>query len=108
MFLADGQVAVDHSLQTVQVLSLLIGVGLPIAVAFVTKSTTSPSTKSILLATFAALSGIATTAVNDIHHFDVFQAVLTALTTFVVAVATHYGLWKPTGVSAKVNSVGIK
>lgn len=105
---ADGQVVVDHSLQTVQVLSLIVGVFLPIAVAFVTKTVTSESTKAILLALFSAAAGLITAFINSPDGFDLFQASLTALTTFVVATATHFGLWKPTGVAAKVQSVGIR
>ena len=40
--------------------------------------------------------------------YDVGVALLAALPAFVVSVASHYGLWKATGVSAAVQSVGAK
>jgi hypothetical protein len=34
--------------------------------------------------------------------YDVFAGLVTAITVFIIAVALHFGLWKPTGVAAKV------
>lgn len=103
-----GQVGADTNLKQVQVLSLLIGTVLPIVVAFVTKTVTSPSTKAIVLAALAAVSGYGTEYLSGTATFDWWSALLTWLTTFIVTVAMHYGLWKPTGVTAKVQEVGVK
>jgi hypothetical protein len=92
---------------TVEVVSMVVGVLLPILVGLVTKAVTSPSTKAILLAALSALSGFLTEFVevaNSGAAFQVDQALLTWLMTFVVAVAVHYGLWKPTGVTAKAQN----
>lgn len=102
----DGQVVVDHTVQIVQVFSLLVGVFLPLGVGLVTRVVTSEAKKAWLLAGLSAVSGFLTTFINDPHSFNWFQAVLTALTTFVVAVAMHFGLWKPTGVAANLQAAG--
>lgn len=97
---ADSVNPAATSISTVQVASLLIGVFLPILVGFVTKEVTSPTTKSLLLLALSAVSGFLTEFVNS-ADFVWQQALLSTIVTFVIGVATHYGLWKPTGVSAK-------
>lgn len=100
---ADSQVVVDTGINQVQVLSVLIGVILPIVVGLVTKRVTSESVKAVLLAFLAAVSGFVTEAINVGGFNDSFNwtaALLTWVMTFVAAVAAHFGLWKPTGVSA--------
>ena len=108
---ADDQVVVDDTLAQVQVFSLIVGVFLPILVGLVTKVTTSSSTKAVLLAALSAVSGFLTELVNAGGFggdFDWLSATLTAITTFVVGVALHFGLWKPTGVAVKAQTVGVK
>jgi hypothetical protein len=87
-------------LNTVQVASLLIGVFIPILVGLVTKRTTNTAVKSILLLALSCTSGFLTEYVNS-NNFIWQQALLTSVITFVIGVATHYGLWTPTGVTAK-------
>lgn len=90
-----------HStLNAVQVASLLIGVFIPILVGLVTKRTTNRSVKSILLLALSAVSGFLTEFVNS-ANFVWQQALLTSVITFVIGVATYYGLWTPTGVTDK-------
>ena len=108
---ADDQVVVDSSLHQVQVFSVILGVFLPLLVGLVTKVTTSASTKAVLLAALAAISGFLTEAVNAGglgDEFDWWGAILTAITTFVVAVGLHFGLWKPTGASVKAQQMAVK
>lgn len=107
--LADTAV-VDETLHVVQVISLLVGVVLPVLVGLVTKVTTSESTKAILLAALSAVSGFLSEygAAVGAGTFNWFDALLTAITTFVVAVAMHYGLWKPTGVAARAQATGVR
>jgi hypothetical protein len=94
----------QHStLNAVQVASLLIGVFIPILVGLVTKVTTSPALKSILLLALSAVSGFLTEFVNS-ANFIWQQALLTTVVTFVIGVATYYGLWTPTGVTAKAQA----
>lgn len=90
-------------LNTVQVASLLVGVFIPILVGLVTKRVTAASTKALLLAGLSAVSGFFTEYINS-ANFHWQQALLTTIVTFVIAVATHYGLWVPTGVTAKAQA----
>lgn len=98
-----GEVDIDPTahtgFSTVQVASVLIGTLLPILVGLVTSRVTSSRTKALLLAGLSALTGFLTEYVNS-DNFVWQQAFLTAVVTFVTAVAAHYGLWRPTGASA--------
>lgn len=91
------------------VLSACVGVILPVLVGIVTKKLTSPAVQAVLLAFFAAVSGFLSqwlAAINGGAPFSWQVAAFTWLMTFVTAVATHYGFWKPTGVSSAVQSKG--
>lgn len=96
---------VANSISTVQVVSILVGTVLPILVGLVTKTVTSPTIKAVLLLALSGLSGFGSEYIND-PNFVWQQALLTTVVTFVVGVATHFGLWQPTGVTAKVQAIG--
>jgi hypothetical protein len=105
--LADSQVGPADSgdnLHLVQVLNVVVATVLPLLVALVTKTTTSPGAKAWLLAFLTVLGAFITTYVNNPDSFDVWGAVLTAITSFLVSIGLHYGLWKPTGVATKANA----
>lgn len=100
----------ETSINTVQVASLLIGTVLPIVVGIITSKVTAKRTKALALALLSAVSGFLTeyvTAADGAGQFHVDQALLTWLMTFVVAVAVHYGFWRPVGVSARAQAVGV-
>jgi predicted membrane-bound dolichyl-phosphate-mannose-protein mannosyltransferase len=92
-----------------QLLGLILGTLLPLVVALVTTRWTSSRWQSVLLAALAALDGLLSTLWQT-HQtgapFDLLGAAVTALGAFVVGVATHYGLWKPTGASGALLDVG--
>lgn len=94
----------------IQILSLILGVVLPILVGLVTTRATDAGAKAVLLALLAAASGFGTELLDALANsgaFDWGSAGLSWLGTFLVAVATHFGLWKPTGVSGFVqDSIG--
>lgn len=92
------------TLNTVQVASLLIGVFLPIVVGLVTKHTTNPAIKSLLLLALSGVSGFLTEFVNS-ANFNWQQALLTTVVTFTIGVATYYGLWNVTGVTDKAQDL---
>ncbi len=103
------QVVFDFSTTGIQVLSLLVGTVLPLLVGLVTKVSTSPGTKATLLAALSAASGLLTELLASAQanvSYDLAQGLLTAVATFIVAVGMHYGLWKPTGASAKAQQIG--
>ena len=91
-------------------LALLVGTFLPILVGIVTKELASSGLKATVLAALSGAAGLANGAIVADGAFTK-EALYAAFTTWVVAVATYYGYWKPTGaaskVAAKTHSVGI-
>lgn len=92
------------SIDPVQVLTLVVGTSLPVLVGLVTTRVTHSGVKGVTLALLAALTAFASEALSAATTeipFDVGAAGVLALGVWVTAVATHFGLWKPTGVSDK-------
>lgn len=81
---------------TATLVSVLVSVVLPLLVGLVTKASWSGSLKAMLLAALSAITGVATTflAATPEHPFVWQVAVLNAVIAWVIAVATHFGLWK--------------
>lgn len=94
---------ITFDVPVVNLLMLLAGVVLPVLVGLVTTRATSAGAKAILLAVLAVATSIVTeliAALQDGTPYNLGLALLLGLGTFIVAVSTHYGLLKPTGVSA--------
>lgn len=85
--------------------TLAAGVLIPIVVNIVTKEVASSSVKSVLLLVLSAVAGLATVAISG-GGVVTDAALLNAAVTFVVAVASYYGFWKPTGVSRTLAEKG--
>lgn len=99
---AAGDPVVDTSPATIQALALVVGVFIPILVALVTKASMHPGLKAGLLAAFSAVTAALTEWLNSPgDNFVWSQFLLTFVETVVVAVAFHYGIWKPTTVTEK-------
>lgn len=89
--------------QTTAFITLVVTVFLPVLVGLVTKASTSSGVKACLLAFLSAVTGVASALIEsgtEDVSFDLYPLVLSAVSVFVIAVATHYGLWKPTLVTA--------
>lgn len=85
-------------------LTLLSGVVLPLVVGLVTTRDTNPNRKAVLLAALSVLIPLVSELGNALSTgaaYDLGTALMTALGTFLIGVGLHYGLWKPTGVSAR-------
>jgi small basic protein len=80
---------------------LIVAVVIPLVVGIITKEVTSPGIKAIVLAALAAVAGLATAYIDSNGVFSQ-QALQDAVTYFIVAVGSYYGLLKPTGVTAAV------
>lgn len=96
-------------MDTLSLANLAVGVLIPIAVAFVTKEVTGSGVKAITLAALAAVSGV---LMNYIDVGSITEdSVTQAVTNFIIAVATYYGLWKPTGttgtIQTKTSEIGL-
>lgn len=90
------------SITLAQLISLLVGTLLPILVAVVTDRAASGAAKAVALLGLAAVSSFLSewlVALNSAETFDFAQAAFGVLTTFIVAVAVHFGFWKPVGAS---------
>ena len=97
------------SLDPALVIALLVSTILPVLVGLVTTRVTSGGVKATLLALLALVTSLLTElgrAIADGVPYDVGLGLLLALPIFVVSVAMHYGLWKPTGTSAAVQARG--
>jgi hypothetical protein len=84
------------------IIQLLVATILPIMVGLVTTRVTSAGRKAWLLASLALVTSVLVewgSALNAKETFDIGVALIAAIPTFAVSVATHYGLWKPTGVT---------
>lgn len=90
------------------VIQLLLSVILPIGVGLVTTRVTSSAKKAWLLAGLtlvtSLLAGLGEALANN-TPFDVGVALLLAIPTFAISVATYYGLWKPTGIGGAAQDV---
>lgn len=87
----------------VQVLGLVIGILLPLLVGIVTKTSTNPAIKATLLAGLSLVTNILTGiehALASHTEFNLGNALVLGLGTFIVAVASHLGFWSPTRVTA--------
>ncbi len=106
---AAAAVAVAFTLDAAAVVQLLVAFVLPVLVGLVTTRATSAGLKAWLLAALSLVSSLLVELGRTIAAggvFDVGVALLLALPAFVVSVASHYGLWKPTGVSLAAQDVG--
>jgi len=92
-------------------LGLVVSTILPLLVGLVTKTVTSSSWKAVWLALLAAASGLLAellAATQAGRPYDFGIGLITALVGFITAVGMHFGLYKPTGLSTKLQRVGMK
>jgi hypothetical protein len=93
------------------ILGLLVSTILPLLVGLVTTRVVAGGVKALLLAALSAITGLLTellASVNAGTTYDAGTGLVLALTSFLIAVGLHYGLWKPTGASNAVQSVGAR
>lgn len=99
----------DFNISLLQALTFLVAVVSPVLVGLVTTRVTSSGRKAVLLAAVAAVTGFGSEIINALNTqtlYNLGDGLVAALTAFVIAVAFHYGLWKPTHVSDKALAVG--
>lgn len=86
--------------------AVLWGAVLPLLVGLVTTRTTNAGAKAVLLLALNLLAGVLAGFFDSPAGFDWKGAAVTAVASFVIGVATHYGLWKPVGASSALQAVG--
>lgn len=99
------------SVSLYQLVGILISVIIPIAVDLVTQRLAAPRVKSLVLAGLTALNGFLLEFVQSVDSntaFHLEQALLNVLVGFVIATATLFGLWRPTGVSGSTGAVATR
>lgn len=97
------------TLDLAALIQLAVAFVLPVVVGLVTTRVTSAAVKAWLLAGLTLATSLLVElgrAVETGTTFDLGVALTAALPAFIVSVATHYGLWKPTGVTATVQAIG--
>lgn len=106
---ATNSVAVAFTLDPMMVVQLVLAVVLPILVGLVTTRVTSAGTKAWLLAGITLVTSLLTElarAISSGGTYDLGVALLVAIPAFAISVASHYGLWKPTGVAGAAQDIG--
>ena len=104
----DQAVAIEFNLPPALIVGLIVSTILPILVGLVTTRVTNSSWKAVILAALAAVTGLLTELLASINAgtaYDLGNGLIFALTSFLVATAMHFGLWKPTTVSKKAQEV---
>lgn len=83
-------------------LSLVVTVLLPVLVGLLTKASWSGRAKAILLLALSAVNALVTSgleAANTGVDWEFIPVLYTIVINFMIAVAVHFGLWKPVGTS---------
>ncbi|MFI1485801.1 hypothetical protein [Streptomyces sp. NPDC020747] len=94
----------NESLDKAYWIGLLISVVLPVLVGLVTKQVTHAGFKAVLLLALSTLNGFLVEYANPGPGYDFGTAVILTLVAFAVGALSHFGLWKPTGVSGKAQA----
>ena len=91
------------------VTQFLIAFVLPTLVGLVTTRVTASGAKAWLLAGLTLVTSLLLELARALEAgvvYDLGAALMLALPAFTVSVAAHYGLWKATGVTDKVQELG--
>ena len=85
-----------------QMWALLVGFLMPLLISALQRSTWPNPLRALIAFLACAVAGLVTAWLGgDFNTTDIVSAVLVVLTT---ALATYKGLWKPTGVSPRIES----
>lgn len=96
-------------LDTAYWIGLLISVVLPVLVGLVTTRVVNASVKAVLLLALTAATGFVTEfAAPHPSGYSVASAVILWVVSFATGVLSHFGLWKPTGVTYKAQDLGTR
>lgn len=99
------------TINAVMLLTLLIQVVLPLLVGLVTKRMHPAWAKAVLLVVLTLVNQYFTgwlVAAQGGQHFNFVAYAWNVIFGFVVSVASHYGFWVPTGITAVAQSSLVK
>jgi hypothetical protein len=108
---APAVLAVAFAPSWVQLLTLLVTVVLPILVGLVTQRETNSGRKAVILAVLSAVTGFGSELLSALvqgQTYDAAAGLFTAVTALIVAIALHFGIYKPTGIAGKAQDVGAR
>jgi hypothetical protein len=90
-------------------LGLLVSIGLPVLVGLVTTRVTNAGIKAVLLLALSTATGLVTEYMGP-HDagYSVGTAAVLALVSFGTGVLSHFGFWKPVGVSGRAQDSFVK
>lgn len=91
----------NPDLSRAEIIGLLVTLVLPVLVGLVTTRVTSAGKKAALLLALTAITGFLVELGNAGPDYNVGSGVFYTVVGFLVAVATHFGFLKPTGVSGR-------
>jgi hypothetical protein len=86
-------------------LTMIIAIFLPMLVGLVTKQVASENVKAVLLLLLSAVAGTVVSWQNNNGTFDVKDAIVTTVLTFVIAVGSHFGLLKPLSITGSQGAI---
>jgi hypothetical protein len=93
----------------VQLVTLIVTVVLPLLVGVVTTRETNSGRKAVYLAVLSAVAGFGSELLNALstgQTYDAAAGLFVAVTSLIVAIALHFGVWKPTGLAAAAQKLG--
>lgn len=83
--------------------TLLLGTVAPLLVGLLTRLAAPSALKAVLLVTVSIVVGLVSTAIGEDGGAVISEQALTnAVIAWVAAVATHFGVWKPLNVPARL------
>jgi len=106
---SSGALSIAFAPSWLQVITLLVTVILPLLVGLVTTRETNSSRKAVYLAILAAVTGFGSELLEAISSgttYDAAGGLFTAVTALVVAIALHFGIYKPTGAASALQATG--
>jgi len=95
---------------TAGVISLIIGIVLPNAVGYFTNESMNKGLKAAILAGLSGVSAVLTQwldAIKANQHFVWQASVISAVTTWLLAEGSYLRVWKPSGISDKLQRKGV-
>lgn len=85
---------------------MAVTVLMPLAVGLITRPSTPAGVKSLLLVIASALNGFLSEALEAGSKYRWEDGWVQFLSSLVIAIALHYGVWKPLGASRRAQEVG--
>lgn len=97
-------------LSTAVILSLVLSLFIPLVSALLSHIVLPPIYAGVITIVLAAINGFFTQWANasNLNNYDWNTALGIALFSLLVAIASHFGIWKSTPVEAKLYQLGAK